>query len=180
MELVYRLFLIAVAFMASTCGRGGSEPPAPSPSPTAIPGPRMLDGPDPASGLPRAVVQVRGEDGRVESLTVEIASTPEQRQLGLMHREALAEDRGMVFLFPADTTTGFWMKDTLVPLDIAFLAADGSVIGIREGVPLSTAIVGPGSPYRFVLEVNRGWFERHGLGAGAVVALPPSGLPTAR
>lgn len=128
-----------------------------------------------ASTLPVRTVSVTGEGATVR-VSVEIASTERQRQQGLMFRKALEEDRGMLFLFGGDQDGGFWMKDTYVPLTIAYLDAAGTVVALRDGVPLDTTILSPGAPYRYVLEVNRGWFERHGLGLGARVAIP-EGLP---
>jgi uncharacterized membrane protein (UPF0127 family) len=64
------------------------------------------------------------------------------------------------------------MRNTYIPLDIAYLAADGTVLEIVHGVPLDETILTPQQPYRYVLEVNGGWFERHGLGVGAKVSIP--------
>jgi uncharacterized membrane protein (UPF0127 family) len=185
-ETLFRLFLIGVAFMASTCSPGGGTEPTPTPVPavsptaTATPGPRMLGTVDPDSGLPLATVLVRdSETSPAQTVTVEITATPSERALGLMNRQSLPQDRGMLFLFPADTTTRFWMKNTLVPLDIAFISAEGRIVGISEGKPLDTTLVGPGAPYRFVLEMNRGWFERHDFAVGSLLELPP-GLPAAQ
>ncbi len=151
-----RLFVIFFAMIAvATCGSSDDRPP---------------------TELPTRTITVEG-NGRSEKLIVELAITPAERQKGLMLRQALPEDAGMLFLFPADSTGGFWMKDTYVPLSIAYLAADGRILVIREGKPLDTTLLNPGLSYRNVLEVNSGWFERHQLGVGDVVRLP-SDLPT--
>ncbi len=118
-------------------------------------------------------VTVRNEAGTGVALTVEIADTPGTRARGLMFRESLPELAGMLFVFPSETTAGFWMRDTPIPLDIAYLASDGEVLEIREGVPFNLTILSPAQPYRFTLEVNGGWFARHGLGVGDRVELPP-------
>lgn len=110
---------------------------------------------------------------------VEVAATFRERQQGLMLRQELAEDAGMLFLFPRDGQVGFWMKDTYLPLDIAYISAAGEVLEIRQATPLDETVLAPAQPYRYVLEVNQGWFERHGLGVGAKVTLP-RGLPTAK
>lgn len=119
------------------------------------------------------------QEGREVSIRVEVASTPEERQKGLMHRDHLDEDAGMLFLFAADGRGGFWMRNTLVPLDIAYVGADGRVQEVRAAKPLDETILTPAAPYRYVLEVNQGWFERHGLGVGALLTLP-DGLPAPR
>jgi uncharacterized membrane protein (UPF0127 family) len=106
------------------------------------------------------------------SVNVEIAATFNQRQQGLMLRQSLEEDRGMLFLFRGDVPYGFWMKNTYIPLDIAYISADGTVLEIVHGKPLDETILTPHQRYRYVLEVNDGWFERHNLGPGAHVTLP--------
>lgn len=106
------------------------------------------------------------------TLTVEVASRADQRNRGLMYRESLDELAGMIFVFEGDQMGGFWMLNTLIPLDIAYLAADGTVLEIVHGVPQSTEVLHPTQPYRYTLEVNGGWFERQGFGVGDVVEIP--------
>lgn len=113
-----------------------------------------------------------------EKLRVEVVHLPLQRQQGLMLRETLADSAGMLFLFPDDRTGGFWMKDTYLPLDIAFIDADWSVVDVLPGEPLDLTLIVPSGPYRYVLEVNRGWFEEHGISVGAKVTAPVEELPT--
>ena len=128
------------------------------------------DAPDPCP-LPIRRLTVTSADGaRALTLTVEVASRPDQRQRGLMFRESLDEFAGMLFLFEAERSGGFWMRNTLIPLDIAYLAADGAVLEIVHGEPLSLDTLTPARPYRYTLEVNSGWFARHGFGVGDVVA----------
>lgn len=107
---------------------------------------------------------------------VEVAATLAQRQQGLMFRTQLGEDEGMLFLFDRDVQTGFWMRNTLVPLDIAYIGANLQVNEVKQGTPLDETPLVPAGRYRYVLEVNQGWFERHGLGPGARIELP-EGLP---
>src|SRR5688572_22184884 len=113
-----------------------------------------------------------------ETVRVEVAATPSQRQQGLMFREELAEDAGMLFLFPGESRNGFWMRNTYVPLDIAYIGFDGTVQEIRAAKPLDETPLTPAQSYRYVLEVNQGWFERHNMGIGAKITLP-AGLPAA-
>ncbi|MEX2080783.1 MAG: DUF192 domain-containing protein [Dehalococcoidia bacterium] len=163
---------IAVFALAAACGDSTDSPGPPSASPGATP----TAGPTPPEGLVR--LELTGEDGAGATVDVELVRTPEERRVGLMFRESLPEDRGMLFLFPGDHSTGFWMLDTPLPLDIAYIAADGTVLEVNEGVPFNTTIIQPQGPYRYTLEVNQGWFERHGLGPKAVVTIP-EGLPPA-
>lgn len=116
---------------------------------------------------------------RSEQLTVELAVTPGERSKGLMYRQSLPENRGMLFLFPGESRGGFYMKNTYVPLDIAYIGADGRVQEIVQGKPLDETVLTPQEPYQMVLEVNQGWFERHGMGVGSLVRVP-NDLPEGR
>ncbi len=128
-------------------------------------------------------VEVHSAGGRVAKLSVEIADSPQLRSRGLMFRSALGEDEGMLFEYSGDTSGGFWMRNTYVGLDIAFLDADGVVLEILQGEPESLETIAPGQPYRYALEVSLGWFERMGFGPGDRVFVegpppPESPLPT--
>jgi uncharacterized membrane protein (UPF0127 family) len=130
------------------------------------------------SGGPVAVIHTQ-TSGPVE-VTLELARTPEEQQRGLMYRTSLADGHGMLFLFDHDTDHRFWMKNTLIPLDMIFIARDGDaagrIVGIRaEATPQSLAQVGVGKPSRWVLEVPGGWAEAHGVAPGDRVEL--RGLP---
>ena len=115
------------------------------------------------------VAVIRGPGGAVE-VSLEVAATPAERERGLMYRRSLAEGRGMLFVFDADGNQSFWMKNTLIPLDLLFIARDGTVVGIHaNATPLSTADIAVGKPSRYVLEVPGGWAARHGISAGARV-----------
>jgi uncharacterized membrane protein (UPF0127 family) len=111
-------------------------------------------------------------EGETVELLVEIADTPEERARGLMFREQLPEDRGMLFVFEHDTTSGFWMKDTLIPLTVAFVAVDGRVIDIQDMEPLSEETHFPSGPYRYAVEANQGWFQRHQVLPGSRMQVP--------
>jgi uncharacterized membrane protein (UPF0127 family) len=121
---------------------------------------------------------VVSQGGASAAVRVEVAATLDERQRGLMFRQQLAEDAGMLFLFAREVQTGFWMRNTYVPLDIAYIGADRRVIEVKRGKPLDESPLTPDGRYLYVLEVNAGWFERHGMGPGAVVTLP-EGLPPA-
>ncbi len=129
--------------------------------------------PDPCA-LPITNLTVMSADGaRSVALTVEIADRADQRTRGLMFRESLDELAGMLFVFEGEQHGGFWMRNTLIPLDIAYLGADGTVLQIVQGVPLSEDVLWAAQGYWYTLEVNAGWFGRHGLGVGDRVAIPP-------
>ena len=99
-------------------------------------------------------------------ITVEIADTQEAQEKGLMWRESMAEDHGMLFVYERDAKKSFWMKNTTIPLSIAYIAADGTIREIYDMEPLSTRIVDSRYSVRYALEVNQGAFERHGIKAG--------------
>ena len=105
-----------------------------------------------------------------EHFTVELATTPAQRELGLMYRQALPPDAGMLFIYPDEESVAFWMKNTLSPLDMLFIGADGHIRRIAErAVPLSETPIPSVDPVEAVLEVNGGTVERLGIRQGDLV-----------
>src|SRR5262249_16781860 len=99
-----------------------------------------------------------------------LALTPAQQQQGLMFRRSMAADAGMLFVFPASEIQTFWMKNTLIPLDMVFIAADGHIVDIHErAVPMSETNISSKAPGRAVLELNGGTAARLGIKPGAVV-----------
>jgi uncharacterized membrane protein (UPF0127 family) len=100
-------------------------------------------------------------------IRAEVAHTPEQRAIGLMHRTSLGANEGMLFVFEQPGVQCFWMKNTLVPLSIAFLADDGTIVNIADMQPQSLDSHCSDKPVRYALEMNQGWFDRKGLKPGA-------------
>ncbi|HPC75022.1 MAG TPA: DUF192 domain-containing protein [Syntrophales bacterium] len=100
------------------------------------------------------------------TLRVEIALTPEAQSLGLMFRDSLPWDRGMLFVYDRPQHLAFWMKNTTIPLDIAFISADGRIEEILAMTPLTEKIYRSGVPALYALEVNRGWFRKKGSRSG--------------
>jgi len=118
---------------------------------------------------PTAVVHTAR--GSVE-VALEVAATDPARTQGLMYRTTLPEDRGMLFVFPTEVEHQFWMKNTLISLDMLFITGDGRIAGIHtDATPLSTASITVGKPSRWVLEVPGGWAVRNGVVAGDRVEL---------
>jgi uncharacterized membrane protein (UPF0127 family) len=105
-------------------------------------------------------------DGKVASLKIEVAATPAARAKGLSGRSELASDSGMLFDFEGDTATAFWMKDTSIPLSIAFIGSNGKVLAIEDMKPNNLTTVAPHGNYRYAIEVNQGWFKDHGIRPG--------------
>ena len=122
-----------------------------------------------------------GGNGRRLRLTVEIADTPEATARGLMDVERLPDDQGMVFLWDEPSTVAFWMKDTLIPLDIAFWDQKGRIFDIQQMQPCAVPegqlaetecpLYRPSDPYVGALEVNLGLLERNGVRPGSTVEL---------
>lgn len=103
------------------------------------------------------------------TVTAEIADTEALREKGLMNRFSLPENRGMLFVYPRPERLGFWMKDTRMPLSIAFIARDGRILNIREMMPLALDIHLSEGPGMYALEMPGKWFERHGISSGMKV-----------
>lgn len=109
--------------------------------------------------------------GDAHVFEVEIADTPEERGRGLMNRDDLAADRGMLFVFPRRERIAMWMRNTRIPLDMLFITDDGRVVQIHErAVPYSETTISSRRRVRYVLELAGGTAERLGIGEGALVA----------
>jgi uncharacterized membrane protein (UPF0127 family) len=101
-----------------------------------------------------------------KTLIAEIAETDEEQEEGLMHRDTLAKDHGMLFLFEDGSTPCFWMKDTKIPLSIAFINKENTIVKIEDMQPLTENEHCSGSPIVLGLEVNQGWFKENNIKAG--------------
>lgn len=108
------------------------------------------------------------------SVTVELAVDTETRARGLMHRASMGVDDGMLFVYPETSPRSFWMKDTKIPLSIAFIDPSGEIVKIAEMQPLSTTTTKSVYPAKYALEMNKGWFEQHGIKKGDRVTAIPS------
>jgi uncharacterized membrane protein (UPF0127 family) len=106
-----------------------------------------------------------------DTVQAEVARTPEERERGLMYRESLAKGTGMLFVFPEAQYRSFWMKDTFIPLDIAFLDADLRIVDILPMEPRDTDPTASSRPAMFALEVPRGWFAEEGIAVGVQARL---------
>jgi uncharacterized membrane protein (UPF0127 family) len=120
-----------------------------------------------------ASLSIRTDDGTV-SLDVQVADTPDERQTGLMGRESLSPYDGMAFLWEDPVVSSFWMKDTLIPLSIAFWDDAGQIISILDMDPCTEdpcPSYGPGEPFVGAVEVDRGTLEERGVAVGDHVEL---------
>ena len=125
------------------------------------------------AGGAKVVLHTKGGDVPV---SVEIANTPERRGLGLMYRKELGAEAGMLFVFDEPDHLTFWMKNTVLPLDMIFIREDRHVLGIvKNAVPFTTTSRGVPGESRYVLEVNAGFSDRHGVATGDAVSF--EGVP---
>jgi len=114
-----------------------------------------------AQNLFQIPLYIKGREIRVE-----VAKTPEERAQGLMWRKHLGRDEGMLFIFEKEDYHGFWMKDTLIPLSIAFIDKEGRIVKITEMKPLAFESHTPPKPILYALEMNKGWFSANGIKVG--------------
>jgi uncharacterized protein len=106
-------------------------------------------------------------------IQAEVARTPDQRATGLMFRKTMGANEGMLFVFEDPSEQCFWMKNTLLPLSIAFLADDGSVVNVDDMKPLTLDGHCSKKEVRYVLEMNDGWFAKRGIKAGSKIGGAP-------
>lgn len=107
-----------------------------------------------------------------KTISVEIAATPEARAKGLMGREKLAPDAGMLFVYPQEQYLRFWMKDTPLPLSIAFIKSDGTISRIRSMYPHNEDPIWSTEDVLYALEMLQGWFERNNIKEGDKIYFP--------
>lgn len=123
--------------------------------------------PSPARPAARPRVVIDSPSGRHTAVEVDLARTPEEHERGLMFRDRLAPGTGMLFVFAESSDHVFWMKDTLIPLDMIFVDGAGAVVGVVERAePLSLSPRSIGAPSRYVLEVAGGFAAEHGVRPG--------------
>ena len=145
-----------------TCSTNGKREDSAEPMPPAPPA-------KPAAPYVGAKVFVQSATGDVE-VKVEVVATEAKIQKGLMFREHLPLDSGMLFLMGEEKEWPFWMRNTLIPLDMLFINGDMKVAGIVENAePLTESLRTVGKPSRYVLEVNGGWAKKNAVTAGALV-----------
>ena len=109
-------------------------------------------------------------DGQsIAVVKAEIAVTQEERAKGLMYRKNLPDGEGMLFIFERDEVLSFWMKNTTIPLSIAYIASDGRIIDVKDMYPLDLNSVSSSRSVRYALEVPQGWFSRAGIRTGDIV-----------
>jgi len=123
----------------------------------------------PNSGLATVDMQIGSR-----TYTLEIANTDVARQRGLMERDAVPEDRGMIFVFPEERELAFWMKNTRIPLDIIYLDAGGQVVSVHQMKPYDRTSVPSARDAKYAIELNLGQVAKTGVKPGDVLQIPTS------
>jgi hypothetical protein len=121
----------------------------------------MLNGPVSADPLLTYPLKIKGH-----ALRVELAASEEDKRTGLMFRRNLGENSGMLFVYENEGRWAMWMKNTYLPLSVAFIDRDGRIINIEDMQPLTEDSHQAAGPAKYALEVNRGWFAKRGIGTG--------------
>jgi uncharacterized membrane protein (UPF0127 family) len=124
---------------------------------------------EPQMNLPRVKLTAG-----MHQIDAQVARTTDERMTGLMHRKEMPQHEGMLFVFEQPTQQCFWMKNTLLPLSAAFVADDGTVVNVEDMNPQTLDSHCSVKPVRYVLEMNKGWFDKRGIKAGfRIGGLPP-------
>jgi uncharacterized membrane protein (UPF0127 family) len=120
----------------------------------------------PQAVLETKIINIHTASGAVVPIEAELARTAREKQTGLMFRKELKDGKGMLFIFENDEVQSFWMKNTLIPLSIAFIYYDGTILEIKDMYPQDLSSVHSSRSVRYALETPRGWFARAGIASG--------------
>lgn len=155
----------AAAMVLAACGAG--------PASSSEPVPAAAE----EASLPRSAAGLVQQELTVgaERVVAEVADTPALRSQGLMHRPSMTPGHGMVFVYPDERPRSFWMKNTLLPLSIAYIDKRGVIVHMADMMPLDESPVPSMQPAMYALEMPQGWFDSHGVAVGMSV----QGLPAA-
>ena len=166
---VLALVLIIVVALTAACGDDSTETASPN---TETADPNTETGPNTETVGPFTETLHFTRAGHDVTLEVAVADELQERVQGLMNVPSLPDDVGLLFVWPEDTLSGFWMKDTVIPLSIAFVTAGGVIIDIQDMVPLSEELITAPGPFRYAVEVNQGWFADNDVRVDDLVQLP--------
>ncbi|WP_395026014.1 DUF192 domain-containing protein [Comamonas odontotermitis] len=119
------------------------------------------------TGEPQMNLQRTELSAGMHRIHAQVAQTPRQREVGLMHRKEMPAAEGMLFVFEQPAVQCFWMKNTLLPLTTAFVADDGTIVNLADMQPMTEDSHCSRKPVRYVLEMNQGWFKQKGIAEGA-------------
>jgi uncharacterized membrane protein (UPF0127 family) len=167
------LGILLVLLLLTACDDGSADPGGGSAATPTKPRAEPSTG-ESSGGAELRTVTIGASSGEKVEVRVEIADSDSERARGLMHRTALAEKRGMLFVFRSEERLSFWMKDTLIPLSIAFMDSEGRIVDIQDMKPLDDDPPSyvSAEPAQYALEVNQGFFDERGVEVGDRVELP--------
>jgi uncharacterized membrane protein (UPF0127 family) len=167
-------YLALLIALLAACNGGPTAASDKSPSSPARPTPKVKPAGEAQPTLPKGTVVLEAPPRPAVTISVEVATTPRQQQMGLMFRESLPANEGMLFMFAVPRENSFWMRNTLIPLDLFFIDSNWSVLGVVENAtPMTDDPREIAGESQYVLEVNAGFAKKHGFGAGTKVRFTP-------
>jgi uncharacterized membrane protein (UPF0127 family) len=135
---------------------------------------------DPNGGKPQSLATISMTIGK-QTFTLEVADDDDEREIGLMYRDSMPADRGMLFIFPSEQHLNFWMKETRIPLDIIYLNENRKVVSMHQMEPFDLRGSSSDYPARYAIELNQGVADKIGVKVGDVLTIPPlDGAPTSK
>src|SRR5919112_1327245 len=177
-QVAFRALLFVLLLLIASCGGGDSSAPEEEGPATTAPAQTTTEGtqnttlasaPDEST-----TITITGTNGERTEVEVEIADDATEQRRGLMERTELAENAGMLFVFEREEPRSFWMRNTLIPLSIAYIASDGRIVDIQDMQPLDETAHPSAEPAQYALEVNQGFFAERGIAVGDVVVEVPN------
>ena len=117
------------------------------------------------------MVYFKNTEGKEVPLYCEVAKTPQERARGLMFRKFLGENEGMIFVYPKPQILRFWMRETSIPLSLAYVSSDGLIVEIHDLKPFDESIISSSIPVQYAIEVNRGWFQKNHIVEGSRIRI---------
>jgi uncharacterized membrane protein (UPF0127 family) len=168
-------FVVVLALLLAGCGGTQAEQDTQSQKTSQASGTEITRTEETIPGPPGPhTLTIDASGGKEVEVRVEVADNPFERARGLMYRTALGVNRGMLFIYPEEERLSFWMRNTLIPLSIAFIDSERRIVDIQDMKPLDDEPPSYVStdPAQYALEVNRGFFERRGVQVGDRVELP--------
>ena len=161
-------------FLLFVAGCGGGESSAPGGDGSATTAETAEGTQNSVASAPdeSTTITIAGANGERTEVQVEIADDTAEQRRGLMERTELAENAGMLFVFDREEPRSFWMRNTLIPLSIAYIASDGRIVDIQDMQPLDETSHPSAEPAQYALEVNQGFFAGRGIVVGNVVEIP--------
>ena len=175
-QVAFRALSFVLLLLIASCGGGENSTPEEEGPVTTAPAQTTTEGTQNTTlaSAPNesTTITITGTNGERTEVEVEIADDATEQRRGLMERTELAENAGMLFAFNREGPRSFWMRNTLIPLSIAYIASDGRIVDIQDMQPLDDTSHPSAEPAQYALEVNQGFFAERGIEVGNVVEIP--------